>query len=184
MRSNIQKLVLRAAVASATLVCAANLPARAADVGPYFPLPNYFDTKNKDEILEQATSWLKDGIAALEKARRETQEQLDKNSSDAALQEKLKAIDAQLSSAVKERDILTSDAVGREAELERKEITVTIINKWINAVGRKATEAMKTAILKDGLERDAAERRHIQLAGQADELEKVKHHSSFQAWAR
>jgi hypothetical protein len=184
MPSNIKKGGFAAAAICVLLAIGVGSPARAADVGPYFPLPNYFDTKNKDEILEQVTTWIKDGISALEKAKRETQEQLDKNGSDAALQEKLKSIDAQIESAVKERDILTSDAIGKEAELQRKNVTTVIINKWINAVSRKATEALKIAILKDGLERDAAERRHIQLSGQADELERVKHHSTYEAWGR
>lgn len=186
MPSKIQKIGLGAAVVSALLVGAAGLPARAIEISPYFPLPNSFDVKGvaKELLLEQQISWLKEGIAALDKARQETQAQLEKNSSDAALQEKLKALDAQLTTAVKERDILTSDAVGKEAELARKSVVVTNLNRWINALARKATEQLKIAILKDGAERDAAERRHMQLSAQADDLEKVKHDPSVEAWGR
>lgn len=186
MRSNIQKIALRVAVASAALVCAANLPARAVEIGPYFPLPNSFDVKGsaKDSMLDQQISWLKDGVAALEKAKQETQEQLQKNSSDAALQEKLKGLEAQYAAEVKERDILTSDEIGKDIELQRKSVVVNNINRWLNALGRKATEQLKIAILKDGAERDMAERRHIQLTMQADELEKLKHDSTFEVWGR
>lgn len=161
-------------------------PARAVDISPYFPLPNSFDTKGvvKESLLEQQIAWLNDGLAALNKAHQETQVQLEKNSSDSALQEKLKSIEAQTATATKERDILTSDAAGKDAELARKSVVVNNINKWINALGRKATEQLKIAILKDGAERDAAERRHIQLSTQADELEKIKHDSSVEAWGR
>lgn len=161
-------------------------PARAVEISPYFPLPNSFDTKGvvKDSVLEQQIAWLNDGLAALEKARQETQAQLEKNASDAALQDKLKSLEGQTAAAAKERDVLTSDAAGKEAELARKNIVVGNLNKWINALARKATEQLKIAILKDGVERDAAERRHIQLSGQADELEKLKHDPSFEAWGR
>ena len=63
-------------------------------------------------------------------------------------------------------------------------MVVLNVNRWINALGRQATEQLKIAILKDGLERDVAERRHIQLNGQADELERAKHSTSFEAWGR
>lgn len=186
MRSNIHEIGLRAAVASALLVCAASLPARAVEISPYFPLPNSFDVKGsaKESMLDQQISWLKDGIAALDKAKQETQEQLQKNSSDAALQEKLKGLETQYATAVKERDILTSEEIGKEAELQRKAVVVTNINRWLNALARKATEQLKIAILKDGVERDVAERRHIQLTMQADELEKLKRDSTFEAWGR
>lgn len=186
MLSKIKKIGLGAAVVSALLIGAAGLPARAIEVGPYFPLPNSFDLKGpvKESLVEQQVSWLNEGIAALEKARHETQAQLEKNSADAALQDKLKGLDAQYATAVKERDILTSDAIGKDAELARKSVVVTNLNRWINALARKATEQLKIAILKDGAERDAAERRHMQLSAQADDLEKVKHDPSVEAWGR
>lgn len=101
-----------------------------------------------------------------------------------AAPDKLAELDAQLAAAVKERDILKSDATGRDAELARKNLVVSNINRWINGLARKATEQLKIAILKDGAERDAAERRHIQLSQQADDLEKVKHEPAFEAWGR
>jgi hypothetical protein len=159
-------------------------PARAVELSPYFPLPNYFETKGKDAVLGQQISWLEEGIAALDKARAETREQLEKKSDDAALKEKLDGLDAQYAAAVKERDILKSDASGRDAERGRKDIVVSNLNRWINGLSRKATEQLKIAILKDGIERDAAERRHLQLSGQADDLEQAKHQSSFEAWGR
>lgn len=180
MPSKFAKLGFAAAV-SALLAAGA---ARAVEVGPYFPLPNYFDVKGKDELLGQQISWLKDGIAAVEKARGEIQAQAAKADSDPALQDKLKELDKLSATAVKERDILTSDEVGREAEIDRKNVVIANINRWINALARKATEQLKIAILKDGLERDAAERRHLQLSGQAEDLERAKHQSSVEAWGR
>jgi hypothetical protein len=153
------------------------------ELSAYFPLPNYFE-KTKDGLLEQQTSWLSDGVKAIDKARVETQEKLDKNAGDAALTEKLATLDKQKAAAVKELDVLKSDTAGKEADLARKDIVVMNVNRWINALSRQATEQLKIAILKDGLERDVAERRHIQLNGQADELERAKHSTSFEAWGR
>ncbi|BBU60089.1 hypothetical protein MSC49_00240 [Methylosinus sp. C49] len=165
-----------ATLALAVLISApfAAAPARAVEISPFFPLPNSFDVKGpiKDGVLAQQISWLDDGIAAIEKARA------------GAAPDKLAELDAQLAAAVKERDILKSDATGRDAELARKNLVVSNINRWINGLARKATEQLKIAILKDGAERDAAERRHIQLSQQADDLEKVKHEPAFEAWGR
>lgn len=165
-----------ATLALAVLISApfAAAPARAVEISPFFPLPNSFDVKGpiKDGVLAQQISWLEDGIAAIEKARA------------GAAPDKLAELDAQLAAAVKERDILKSDETGRDAELARKNLVVTNINRWINGLARKATEQLKIAILKDGPERDAAERRHIQLSQQADDLEKVKHEPAFEAWGR
>ncbi|WP_026191503.1 MULTISPECIES: hypothetical protein [Methylosinus] len=165
-----------ATLALAVMISApfAAAPARAVEISPFFPLPNSFDVKGpiKDGVLAQQISWLEDGIAAIEKARA------------GAAPDKLADLDAQLAAAVKERDILKSDETGRDAELARKNLVVTNINRWINGLARKATEQLKIAILKDGAERDAAERRHIQLSQQADDLEKVKHEPAFEAWGR
>ncbi|TDX62108.1 hypothetical protein EDE12_11114 [Methylosinus sp. sav-2] len=165
-----------ATLALAVLISApfAAAPARAVEISPFFPLPNSFDVKGpiKDGVLAQQISWLEDGIAAIEKARA------------GAAPDKLAELDAQLAAAVKERDILKSDETGRDAELARKNLVVSNINRWINGLARKATEQLKIAILKDGAERDAAERRHIQLSQQADDLEKVKHEPAFEAWGR
>jgi hypothetical protein len=165
-----------ATLALAVLISApfAAAPARAVEINSFFPLPNSFDVRGpiKDGVLAQQIAWLDDGIAAIEKARA------------GAAPEKLAELDAQLAAAVKERDVLKSDAAGRDAELARKNIVVTNLNRWINALARKATEQLKIAILKDGAERDAAERRHIQLSQQADDLEKLKHDPGFEAWGR
>jgi hypothetical protein len=166
-----------ATLALAVMIAApfAAAPARAVEISPFFPLPNSFDVTGpiKDGVLAQQISWLDDGIAAIEKARAAT-----------TAADKIAELDAQLAVAVKERDILKSDTAGRDAELGRKNLVVTNINRWINALARKATEQLKIAILKDGAERDAAERRHIQLSQQADDLEKLKHDSTFEAWGR
>jgi hypothetical protein len=174
-----------AALGLVAALCAPLLaaPARAVEVSPYFPLPNYFE-RTRNDLLEQVTSWLTDGVKAIDKARVETQEKLDKTPDDAALVQKLADLDTEKAKAIKELDVLKSPAAGKEADLARKEVVVMNINRWINAVARQATEQLKIAILKDGLERDAAERRHIQLSGQADELERAKHSTSFEAWGR
>ncbi|WP_244613428.1 hypothetical protein [Methylosinus sp. Ce-a6] len=166
-----------ATLALAVLISApfAAAPARAVEISPFFPLPNSFDVNGsaKDSLLAQQISWLEDGIAAIEKAR-----------AAATAQDKIAELDAQLAAATKERDILKGAAVGREGELAQKNLVVSNLNRWINALARKATEQLKIAILKDGAERDAAERRHIQLSQQADDLEKLKHDPSFEAWGR
>lgn len=184
-RSPARTSAASAAVFLALLFSMAAPPARAADVGPYFPLPQFFDTKGdsvKDSLLAQELDWLKSGIARLDKARQETREAADKNKNDAALAEKLKTLDEQYAEAVKERDTLMKDDLSKEAQLEQKRVFMLNLNKWINAVGKKATEALKIAILKDGLERDEAEHRHIYLSQQADDLEKAKHHQSIETW--
>jgi hypothetical protein len=180
MSSHFRKIGLSAAA----FVLLAVGAARAVEVGPYFPLPNYFDLKGKEELLEQQVSWLKDGVAAVQKARGEIEAKAAKAEADPALQNKLKELDALKAAAEKELAILANDAGDRETELARKDVVITNINRWINALARKATEQLKIAILKDGLERDAAERQHIQLSGQADELERAKHQSSVEAWGR
>lgn len=176
-----------AALISALLFGASILPARAAEVGPYFPLPNSFDIKGgsvKDSLMKQQVDWLADGIAKLEKARREASDRLEANKSDAALAEKLKSLDEQYEAAVKERETLTSEATGKEAQLEQKRLFILNVNRWINALGREATEQLKIAIMTDGAERDAAERRNMQLSARADELEKAKQDQSIEMWGR
>ena len=97
-----------ASLGLAAVVCASLLaaPARAVELNAYFPLPNYFE-KTKDGLLEQQTAWLADGVKAIDKARAETQEKLDKSPGDAALTDKLAELDKQKAAAVKELDVLT-----------------------------------------------------------------------------
>ncbi|MBY6241860.1 hypothetical protein [Methylosinus sp. Sm6] len=179
-------MTFKSAALGLVAVCAPLLvatPTPAVEISPFFPLPNYFE-KTKTDLLEQQTSWLADGVKAIDKARAETQEKLDKTPGDAALTARLAELDKQKAAAVRELDILKSDAAGKEADALRKDIVVANINRWINALSRQATEQLKIAILSDGLQRDVAERRHIQLNGQADELERAKHTSSFEGWGR
>jgi hypothetical protein len=179
-------MTFKSAALGLAAVCAPLLsatPSPAVELSPFFPLPNYFE-KTKNDLLEQQTSWLKDGVKAIEKARAETQAQLDKTPDDAALTAKLADLDKQKAAADKELAVLESPEAGKEADIARKDVVVMNVNRWINALSRQATEQLKIAILKDGLERDGAERRHIQLNGQADELERAKHTSSFEAWGR
>ena len=65
---------------SGVLLCAA--PAGAAELGPYFPLPGNLSVSGKtprEGLLQLEENWLKNGLANLAKAKKETEAALDKD---------------------------------------------------------------------------------------------------------
>ncbi len=79
--------------------------------------------------------------------------------------------------------IANEDISPKEAQAERKRRFLLNVNQWINELGRQATQQLKIAILKDGAEAMAAENLHVQLAEQADAIERAKNDSSVVNWA-
>ena len=57
------------------------------------------------------------------------------------------------------------------------------VNQWINELGRQATEQLKIAIMKDGMEAQVAENQHARLSEQADAIERSKNDTTVVNWA-
>jgi len=169
------------------------VPAQAAKIGPYFPLPKSFPlsgSSGKDALLKIQAEWLQNGLNNLEKAQTEATAALEKAKADnakpeeiAALEEKLKTLDADVTATKEEIAIANEDVSPKEQQAERKRRFLLNVNQWINELGRQATQQLKIAILKDGAEAMAAENLHIQLAEQADAIERAKNESSVANWA-
>jgi hypothetical protein len=183
------KLAFCAALASALALGASSVPARAAEVGTYFPLPNYFPITGsaKDSLLKIQKTWLTDGLAKLKKARDEASAALEKAKADgsgqvAALEEKLNGLEKQVADVTKELEVANDDTVTREIQVERKRLFLLNVNRWINALNRAATEQMKIAIMKDGAEAMTGERLAAHYSQQADDIERAKHDPSIENW--
>jgi seryl-tRNA synthetase len=170
----------------------AAVPAEAAKLGPYFPMPAAFPLNGtgKDALLKIQAKWLNDGLGNLEKARKETAAALEKGKAEnarpeqiAPLEEKLKTLEADIEATKEEIAIEDKDMAPKEEQAERKRLFLLNVNQWIVELGRQATEQLKIAILKDGAEAEAAQNRHIQLLDMADALEKAKRDISVESWA-
>ncbi|MCC3245494.1 hypothetical protein LG047_09200 [Methylocystis sp. WRRC1] len=166
-------------------------PAQAAKLGPYFPIPNGFNLTGiaRDALLNIQTSWLQNGLDNLEKAKKETAEALEKAKDGAqdqvaALEEKLKGLDKMIEDTKAELEIAKDTNPSREVQAERKSKLLLNLNQWINELNHLATEQMKIAILKDGVEAMAAQNRNYQLSEQADNLEKAKRDPSIENWGK
>lgn len=165
--------------------------ASAAKLGPYFPIPNGFAVSGspKEALLRIQEDWLKSGVDNLKKARAEAADQLEKAKAEgkadqvAQLEEKTKKLDEELDAAVKELEIASDASPSHEVQAERKRLFLLNLNQWINELNRLATEQMKIAILKDGMEAQLAQNRNFQLSQQADDLEKLKHDQTIEDWA-
>lgn len=179
----------------ATLLCGttvfAGSSARAAAIGPYFPLPNGFNLTGvaKDALLNIQSTWLQNGLDNLAKARKEADANLEKAKSSAqdqvaAIEEKIKTIDKTIADTKAELALATNADPQHEIQIERKNKLMLNLNQWINELNRLATEQMKIAILKDGNEAMAAQNRNYQLSEQADNLEKAKQDSSIENWGK
>lgn len=179
----------------ATLLCGtavfANSAARAAVIGPYFPLPNGFNLTGvaKDSLLNIQSTWLQSGLDNLAKARKEADANLEKAKSSAqdqvtAIEEKIKAIDTTIADTKVELTLATNADPQHQIQIERKNKLMLNLNQWINELNRLATEQMKIAILKDGNEAMAAQNRNYQLSEQADNLEKAKQDPSIENWGK
>jgi len=182
------RLFICAALAGVLLLAILPAPTRAAEVGPYFPLPNYFPITGsaKDSLLQIQKTWLTDGLAKLKKAREEAAAAAEKakgSGDQAAAEEKVKALDKQIEDVTKELAVASDDTANREIQVERKRLFLLNVNRWINALNNAATQQMKIAILKDGAEAMTGERMAAHYSQQADDLERAKHDGAIENWA-
>ena len=168
------------------------IPAQAAKLGPYFPLPKSFPLSGpgKTALLKIQADWLQNGLENLRKAENETTAALEKAKADnakpedvAKLEEKLKTLDADIKATEEEIAIENNDTGPKEEQAERKRLFMLNVNQWINELGRLATEQLKIAILKDGMEAQVAENQHARLSEQADAIERAKNDTTVVNWA-
>ena len=188
MSSKIRLSVL--ALAAALLLGA--IPAQAAKLGPYFPLPKSFPLSGpgKTALLKIQADWLQNGLENLQKAQKETTAALEKAKADnakpedvAKLEEKLKTLDTDIKATEEEIAIENNDTGTKEEQAERKRLFMLNVNQWINELGRQATEQLKIAIMKDGMEAQVAENQHARLSEQADAIERAKNDTTVVNWA-
>ncbi|MFY9833629.1 MAG: hypothetical protein WAK66_13075 [Methylocystis sp.] len=188
MSSKIRLSVL--ALAAALLLGA--IPAQAAKLGPYFPLPKSFPLSGpgKTALLKIQADWLQNGLENLQKAQKETTAALEKAKADnakpedvAKLEEKLKTLDTDIKATEEEIAIENNDTGTKEEQTERKRLFMLNVNQWINELGRQATEQLKIAIMKDGMEAQVAENQHERLSEQADAIERAKNDTTVVNWA-
>ena len=168
------------------------IPAQAAKLGPYFPLPKSFPLSGpgKTALLKIQADWLQNGLENLQKAQKETTAALEKAKADSAkpedvakLEEKLKTLDADIKATEEEIAIENNDSGTKEEQVERKRLFMLNVNQWINELGRQATEQLKIAIMKDGMEAQVAENQHARLSEQADAIERAKNDTTVVNWA-
>ena len=178
------------ALAAALLLGA--IPAQAAKLGPDFPLPKSFPLSGpgKTALLKIQADWLQNGLENLQKAQKETTAALEKAKADnakpedvAKLEEKLKTLDADIKATEEEIAIENNDTGPKEEQAERKRLFMLNVNQWINELGRQATEQLKIAIMKDGMEAQVAENQHARLSEQADAIERAKNDTTVVNWA-
>lgn len=191
-----RKAGVRATLATAALCGALAFgftpsPAQAAKIGPYFPAPNTFNMNGviRDALLAVQANWLKSGLDNLKKAQTEAQAAVEKAKGGAqdaltAAEARLKALDEQIDETEKEIVVANDNSPSRDVQGERKRHFLLNLNQWINELNHLATEQMKIAILKDGMEAMAAQNRNYQLSEQADALEKAKHDPSIENWGK
>jgi len=192
VRGTLTSAVFFGLLASATWLGCATFatPAEAAQLGPYFPIPNSLSLSGvpRDSLLKIQSKWLQNGLDNLKKARAEAEAALEKAKSGAADQaaaaeENLKKLDGMIAEAQEELALSDNNDSSHEIQRERKRKLMLHLNQWINELNRLATEQMKIAILKDGAEAMAAQNRNYQLSEQADNLEKAKRDPSIENWA-
>ena len=168
------------------------IPAQAAKLGPYFPLPKSFPLSGpgKTALLKIQADWLQNGLENLQKAQNETTAALEKAKAEnakpedvAKLEEKLKTLDTDIKATEEEIAIENNDTGPKEEQVERKRLFMLNVNQWINELGRLATEQLKIAILKDGMEAQVAENQHARLSEQADAIERAKNDTTVVNWA-
>ncbi len=168
------------------------IPAQAAKLGPYFPLPKSFPLSGpgKTALLKIQADWLQNGLENLRKAQTETTAALEKAKAEngkpedvAKLEEKLKTLDTDIKATEEEIAIENNDTGPKEEQAERKRLFMLNVNQWINELGRLATEQLKIAILKDGMEAQVAENQHARLSELADAIERAKNDTTVVNWA-
>jgi chromosome segregation ATPase len=192
MRFSSRTAGLRLALSAALIVGALGLavPSQAAKLGPYFPIPNGFNLNGvpRDALLNIQASWLKNGLDRLEKARKETEDALEKAKGGAqdqvaGLETKLKDIDKQIEDT-KAEIAIASDTTPGEAQKARKDKLLTNVNQWINELEHMATEQMKIAIMSDGGVAMTAEKMNQQYSQFADDLQHAKRDASVENWGK
>lgn len=166
--------------------------AQAAKVGPYFPLPNNLTPSGptpREGLLKINANWLQNGLDNLKKARAKSDQELQKAKESGAkpedvakLEEKQKALDADIEATTKELEIANDATPGKEAQGERKRLLLLNIGEWLRELERQATQQMKIAILGDGMEAQSAQAQHGQLNEQADRLQRAMHDQSVEIW--
>jgi hypothetical protein len=138
----------------ATLLCGtamfANSAARAAAIGPYFPLPNGFNLTGiaKDSLLNIQSTWLQNGLDNLSKARKEAETDLEKAKSGAqdqvaAVEEKIKTIDKAIIDTKAELALATNADPQHEIQIDRKNKLMLNLNLWINELNRLAANPQR-----------------------------------------
>jgi hypothetical protein len=186
-------LSLRAALAASLVAGVLGLaaPAQAAKLGPYFPIPNGFNLNGvaRDSLLAIQSSWLKNGLDNLEKAKKETEAALEKAKSGAAdqvpaLEAKLKDVDKLIEDTKAEIALATDASPDHAVQKERKDKLLGNVNQWINELEHMATEQMKIAIMSDGGVAMTAEKLNHQYSTSADELQKAKRDPSIENWGK
>ena len=172
------RLALSAALFAGALGVA--VPAQAAKLGPYFPIPNGFNLNGipRDALLNIQSSWLKNGLDRLEKARKEAE--ADKSPEGEA---KIKDLD-KLIEDTKAEIAIASDTTPGEAQKARKDKLLTNVNQWINELEKMATEQMKIAIMSDGGVAMTAEKMNQQYSQFADDLQHAKRDASIENWGK
>jgi hypothetical protein len=182
MRFSTRTAGLRLALSAALIVGALSLavPAQAAKLGPYFPIPNGFNLNGvaRDALLNIQASWLKNGLEKLEKARKEAES--DKSPEGEA---KIKELDKQIEDT-KAEIAIASDTTPGEAQKVRKDKLLTNVNQWINELEHMATEQMKIAIMSDGGVAMTAEKMNQQYSQFADDLQHAKRDASVENWGK
>lgn len=173
---------LRLALATALIAGALGVaaPAQAAKLGPYFPIPNSFNLNGvaRDALLNIQSSWLKNGLDRLEKAKKDAE--ADKTPEGEA---KLKDLD-KLIEETKAEIAIASDTTPGENQKVRKDKLLTNVNQWINELDHLATEQMKIAIMSDGGAAMTAEKMNQQYSQFADDLQKAKRDASVENWGK
>jgi hypothetical protein len=178
------------AVAMVVGALAAGVPAQAAKLGPYFPIPNGFNLTGvaKESLLAIQANWLKNGLDNLEKAKKEADAALEKAKGGAAdqvagLEGKIKDLD-KLIEDTKAEIAIASDTTPGAIQKDRKDKLLTNVNQWINELDRMATEQMKIAIMSDGGVAMTAEKLNHQYSSFADDLQKAKRDVSVENWGK
>lgn len=161
-------------------------PAGAAKLGPYFPIPNGFNLNGipRDALLAIQSTWLKNGLDNLEKAKKEADAALEKAKGDAALEAKSKELDALIADTRAEIAVATDGTASQEIQKDRKDKLISNVNQWINELERMATQQMKIAIMSDGGVAMTAEKLNHMYSQSADDLQAAKRDASVENWGK
>ncbi|MCX7899842.1 MAG: hypothetical protein N2444_07150, partial [Methylocystis sp.] len=99
-------------------------------------------------------------------------------------EDKANELDKLIAETEEELKIAKDDSPQKEVQAERKKAFLLNLNQWINELNRQATEQMKIAILKDGMEAMAGQNAAARYSEIADNLEKAKMDVSIEEWGK